>query len=96
MPAQVRVNEDGSLPALGKARADASKDLAHDIDALTAHVRDISGMRASANPNNAWAFPPRDTHNLQFLSGELDSLMLAVDGSDAPPSPDSPRSRNSI
>src|SRR4029078_20567 len=59
--------------------------------ALTAHIHDLSGMRASANPNNAWAYPPRDTKNFAFVSGELDSLMLAVDGSDAAPSPDAQR-----
>ena len=75
------------LAALKTARVDAPS-LAREIDETTRKVRSVSGMRAAANPHNAWAFPARDTKNFLFLSGELDSQMLAGDGADAAPSPD--------
>jgi len=78
---------EAALDALGKARSAASS-LAGEIDATTARVRALSGTHAAANPHNAWAFPPKDTRSLLFLSTELDSLLLAVDGADAAPSPD--------
>ena len=82
---------ESTLSALGKARPEASATLNRDIDAVTAHIHDLSGTRAAANPNNAWAFPPRDTKNFAFVSGQLDNQMSAVDGADAAPSPDAQR-----
>jgi len=78
---------EAALEGLQTARVDVPN-LAQDIDATTQRVRMLSGVRAAANPHNAWAFPARDTKNLLFLTGELDSQMLAVDGADATPSPD--------
>jgi photosystem II stability/assembly factor-like uncharacterized protein len=70
-----------------KARAEVPS-LVHDIDALIERLHSVSGTRESPNPHNAWTYPPRDTKNFQFVGGELDSLMLAVDGADAAPSVD--------
>jgi len=76
-----------ALESLGKTRSSASH-LAGDVDGTTARVQVLSGAHAAANPHNAWAFPANDTNSLLFLSAELDNLLLAVDGSDAAPSPD--------
>jgi hypothetical protein len=76
-----------ALDALGKSRS-AIPGLAGEIDAASTRVRALSGVRAAANPHNAWAFPPKDVNSLLFLGGELDNLLLAVDGSDAAPSAD--------
>ena len=86
---------EAALAALEQVRATVSN-LASDIAAATAPVRALSGARAAANPHNAWAYPPQDTKNLLFLSGKLDSLILAVDGSDAAPSPDAQRGFDAV
>jgi photosystem II stability/assembly factor-like uncharacterized protein len=76
-----------ALESLQKLRAEAPQ-LGADIDRVTERVRALSGSRKTANPHNAWAFQPRDTHNLLFVTDEIDSLLAAVDGADAAPSLD--------
>ena len=76
------------LDAIASKRSHATSGLAVAIDALEEHVRALSGARASANPRNAWAYPPPDTRNLAFVAAALAKLERAVDGADAAPSPD--------
>ena len=64
---------------------------ARDIDALAQRARVIAGSTASANPNNARAFPPRGVRSLHFAAAWLDKLDQAIDGDDAAPSPDARR-----
>jgi photosystem II stability/assembly factor-like uncharacterized protein len=84
------------LEGLKKARPQSPKDVASEIDALTLRARTLSGMRETANEKNAWAFPPRDTHNFLFLTESLEKLQDAVDGEDAAPSPDTQRGFEAI
>jgi hypothetical protein len=62
--------------------------LAHDIDALVEQLHALAGTRASSNPHNGWAFPPRSVRSLRWLGETLDKLEHAVDESDNAPSPD--------
>ncbi|MGH8042833.1 MAG: WD40/YVTN/BNR-like repeat-containing protein [Rudaea sp.] len=66
----------------------ASGQLAREISTLRARVLGLSGIRKTANPYNAWAYPPRDTRNFRFLATALGKLDAAVDGADAAPSVD--------
>lgn len=62
--------------------------LSRDAQALAQHAHAIAGTRASVNPHNAWAFPPKSTRTLRFVGDALDKLMQAVDGADSAPSVD--------
>ena len=85
--ARAAMEVEAALASSSKARVDAPAQ-GKEIDATIERIRVVSGMRVAANPHNAWAFPPRETKSLQFIGGQLDNLMLAVDGADAVPSPD--------
>jgi hypothetical protein len=78
---------DKLLEQLAALRS-ASSGLVRDIDALAQRAHAIAGTMASANPNNALAFPPRGMRSLHFAAAWLDKLDQAVDGGDAAPSPD--------
>ncbi|HST26775.1 MAG TPA: hypothetical protein VLK26_00225, partial [Rudaea sp.] len=78
---------DGLVQALKKART-PDKGLDREIGVLLERVTALSGARAAPNPHNAWAYPPRDTHNFKFLADALIKLQHAVDGADAAPSVD--------
>lgn len=58
---------------------------------LAERIHELSGTRATANPHNAWSFPPSSTHTLRFLADTLDKLDEAVEGADAAPSVDARR-----
>jgi photosystem II stability/assembly factor-like uncharacterized protein len=75
------------LEELGKRRA-AKPALAVELDRDAERVHVLAGTRPSANPHNAWAFPPRQLESLRFVSESLDKLEHAVDGADAAPSKD--------
>jgi photosystem II stability/assembly factor-like uncharacterized protein len=80
--------EAGALvQALKKARA-PDKELDREIGGLLERTAALSGAREAPNPHNAWAFPPRDTHNFKFLADALSKLQAAVAGADAAPSVD--------
>jgi hypothetical protein len=78
---------DALVQALKKAPAQ-DKALGREIEALRERATALSGAREAPNPHNAWAYPPRDTHNFKFLAGALAKLQGAVDGADAAPSID--------
>lgn len=78
---------DALVQALKKART-SNKGLDRDIDGLLERAAARTGTREAANPHNAWAYPPRDTHNFKFLADALAKLQGAVDGADAAPSID--------
>jgi hypothetical protein len=80
--------EAGALVrALKKARA-PDKGLDREISGLLERAAAFSGVREAPNPHNAWAYPPRDTHNFKFLADALAKLQAAVSGADAAPSVD--------
>jgi photosystem II stability/assembly factor-like uncharacterized protein len=58
------------------------------MDALLGRVLGLWGLPLSSNPGNSWWMPPQSVATLRFLGGALDELAGAVDGADAPPSPD--------
>jgi photosystem II stability/assembly factor-like uncharacterized protein len=74
------------LAAIDRARAAHSDEPA--LARLAEKTRDLAGTRASANPHNAWAYPPRSTRTLRYLGEALGKLDDAVEGADAAPSPD--------
>lgn len=77
------------VAAVGKALDTVQdKKREHQIRELRERVAAISGARTAANPHNAWAYPPRDTHNFTYLAGAVARLQAAVDGADAAPSVD--------
>ncbi len=51
----------------------------------------IAGITDTQNPNNGFAFPPKTTNSLAFLSQALGKLANASDDADAMPSPDALR-----
>jgi hypothetical protein len=51
----------------------------------------IAGINDTPNPNNGFAFPPKTTHSLAFLSQALGKLANASDDADALPSADAIR-----
>ena len=80
--------EAGALvQALQKTRA-PDKGLDREISGLLERAAALSGVREAPNPHNAWAYPPRDTHNFKFLADALAKLQAAVAGADAAPSVD--------
>ena len=76
------------LQALDDRQAHASGALHEQITALIAHASDVSGVPVHADPRNTIGSPPRRTDSLHALSTNLDTLLTAVDGADADPSPD--------
>ncbi|HSN01208.1 MAG TPA: hypothetical protein VLS52_09395, partial [Rudaea sp.] len=78
---------DALVQALKRAHA-GDKGFGREIDMLRERAAALSGAREAPNPHNAWAYPPRDTHNFKFLAGALAKLQGAVDGADAAPSVD--------
>ena len=87
---------DTLIKALVALPKDGAANLAKDIDRLLRRAHAIAGTPALANPLNARAFPPRDTHNLAFVAESLDKLEQAVDGADAAPSHDAQRGFEAI
>jgi photosystem II stability/assembly factor-like uncharacterized protein len=76
------------IEQLAARRTGADSALLRDIDALTQRAHAIAGTRTTANPHNAWAFPPRSAHSLRFVADSLDKLGQAIDSDDSAPSPD--------
>lgn len=79
------------VKALAKAGASVDGTSRVAIDALSARVHDMIGLRITANSHNAWAYPPNTTHKFRFLTAALGNLDAAVDGADAAPSVDAQR-----
>jgi len=73
---------------LAAAARDAGDPLRDAIRALDAHVVAVSGLIEAPNPNNAWAFPPKDKRTFAFVSTALGKLADATEGADVDPSPD--------
>jgi len=88
---QERVRVVGAMHAVTKLQVELAKQheqtpaLAHDIDALVEQLNTLAGTRASSNPHNGWAFPPRSARSLRWVSETLDKLEHAVDESDNAP-----------
>jgi photosystem II stability/assembly factor-like uncharacterized protein len=76
------------LEALAERRKNANPETTAAIDALQAHVLEISGAVLSPAGLNLWWLPPKTSTSLRFLGNSLDALATAIDGADAAPSPD--------
>jgi photosystem II stability/assembly factor-like uncharacterized protein len=73
---------------LAARRAGAQAPLLAALDAFQSQLSALSGSQPTANPANAFAFPPQHIQSLRWLSGALGNLLEAVDGADAAPTPD--------
>ncbi|HTA65507.1 MAG TPA: hypothetical protein VK753_08380, partial [Xanthomonadaceae bacterium] len=86
--AQAQSEEKAWHKALGNERKGADLSLRVAIDAFDDKLVAIDGLTQTANPNNAWAFPPKSTSTLVFVADGLDKLLAAVDDADAAPTTD--------
>jgi len=84
------------LEQVAERRHGADPAVAAALDAYADHLRALTGTRASANPHNAWAYPPAHTETLRLVGEWLDKLQQAVDGVDAEPSPDARRGIDAV
>jgi len=74
--------------AVVERRARAADSAAAAMDLFGARLAAVSGAKSTLNPYNASSFPPQRMQTLAFLGTALGSLMGAIDGADAAPSPD--------
>ncbi len=73
---------------LGKRLQDATPRGRPLLDAFQQRLTEVSGVVPASNPSNGWWLPPRSLTSLRALASALDNLLDAIDGADAPPSPD--------
>jgi hypothetical protein len=73
---------------VAERRADEPAEVRGAMDALLAKLAALAGNEVSANPSNTWWLPPKSVDSIRYLGGALGELQRAVDGADAPPSPD--------
>ncbi|HEX9940753.1 MAG TPA: hypothetical protein VGG03_01955 [Thermoanaerobaculia bacterium] len=79
---------DALLAALAERRQGASSEVGTAMDALQARAIEVSGTVPSPSGIALWWLRPQSVTSLRFVSETLDGLALAVDSSDAAPSPD--------
>ena len=74
--------------AVRARRAGAPPPAAELLDAFHEQLREVTGSQPTEGGDAAWWIPPRSPDSLRGLASRLGSLQEAVDGADAPPSPD--------
>ena len=74
--------------AVSAARAGAAGAIAARLDAFTAQLDLLAGLKRTPNPNDALSFPPQRLESFAFVGAKLQGLFAAVDRADAAPSVD--------
>jgi photosystem II stability/assembly factor-like uncharacterized protein len=77
----------GAAIRLHETLREREKD-ASEIAALDARVLETLGIARGQDPRATFGVPLRSVSDLRFLSAAFGELLAAVDGADAPPSPD--------